>query len=380
MRWPAVLAAAVMLSTAAFGDGFPIGIKVASIQVTDNSVPVTLSPSTAPATVVIFISTKCPISNSYNERMSAIYHDYSSRSVQFVFVNANANETPEEIRGTRQGESVRVQGLQGHQRCPCRPVRRDGDSGSVRVQSGRSASISRPRGRCVERGSGAGARFAESDGRGARRAAGGIAEDEGVRLHYQARTQKHLKALLLISSFISTCRVHAADKLIPIDEAGVRKLIESRRGSVVLVSFWATWCEPCRAELPHIVALAERLRSKPFKLVIISADEPEQEMEAYRFLNSKKFSGTAYIKRAKSDENSSTAWILIGVARFPLSSSSIETAAESSPGSGKRPSRRSNCHPPFPFSRLTVSFRSRISSYWVLYYDKNSTMVLVAPT
>src|SRR5437660_830295 len=97
MRWLTTLTEIVILSAFAFGDGFPIGTKVPSIQVIENSVPVTLSAAAAPATVVIFISTKCPISNSYNERMSAIYRDYSSRGVQFAFVNANANETADEV-------------------------------------------------------------------------------------------------------------------------------------------------------------------------------------------------------------------------------------------------------------------------------------------
>src|SRR5215470_6863011 len=48
-------------------------------------------------TAVIFISAVCPISNDYNDRMGAIYRDYTSKSVQVVFVNANSNEKPEEV-------------------------------------------------------------------------------------------------------------------------------------------------------------------------------------------------------------------------------------------------------------------------------------------
>lgn len=42
-------------------------------------------------TVVGFISTQCPISNDYNERMIALYNDYGNR-VRFVFVNSNSTE------------------------------------------------------------------------------------------------------------------------------------------------------------------------------------------------------------------------------------------------------------------------------------------------
>jgi len=48
-------------------------------------------------TVVVFVATKCPISNGYNERMNAVYKDYTAKGVHFVFVNANNNEPPAEV-------------------------------------------------------------------------------------------------------------------------------------------------------------------------------------------------------------------------------------------------------------------------------------------
>ncbi len=44
-------------------------------------------------TVVTFISAQCPISNAFNDRMTALYNEYARKGVQFVFINANANET-----------------------------------------------------------------------------------------------------------------------------------------------------------------------------------------------------------------------------------------------------------------------------------------------
>jgi len=46
---------------------------------------------------VIFVSTSCPISNGYNDRMKAVYHDYSARGVHFIFINANNNEPAAEV-------------------------------------------------------------------------------------------------------------------------------------------------------------------------------------------------------------------------------------------------------------------------------------------
>ncbi len=45
------------------------------------------------------------------------------------------------------------------------------------------------------------------------------------------------------------------------------------RGKVVLVNFWATWCPPCRKEIPSLVKLQEKYRDKGFAVVGISMDE-----------------------------------------------------------------------------------------------------------
>ena len=45
----------------------------------------------------MFISAVCPVSNSYNIRMTDLYRDYSAKGVQFVFINSNQNEKPAEV-------------------------------------------------------------------------------------------------------------------------------------------------------------------------------------------------------------------------------------------------------------------------------------------
>ena len=59
---------------------------------------VSLAELKGPVTVVTFISTICPISNAYNDRMNALYKDYAAKGVKFIFVNANANESPSDVR------------------------------------------------------------------------------------------------------------------------------------------------------------------------------------------------------------------------------------------------------------------------------------------
>jgi peroxiredoxin len=49
-------------------------------------------------TALIFVSTRCPVSNNYNERMQKLAEDYRARGVAVVGINSNFEETPEEIR------------------------------------------------------------------------------------------------------------------------------------------------------------------------------------------------------------------------------------------------------------------------------------------
>ena len=49
------------------------------------------------ATIVMFISTECPVSNDYNERIVALHNDYKDQDVQFIGINSNKNEPVKEI-------------------------------------------------------------------------------------------------------------------------------------------------------------------------------------------------------------------------------------------------------------------------------------------
>ncbi len=53
------------------------------------------------------------------------------------------------------------------------------------------------------------------------------------------------------------------------------------RGKVVLVDFWATWCGPCRMEIPHVVNIYKKLHEKGFEIVGISLDSSKDKLVAY---------------------------------------------------------------------------------------------------
>jgi len=74
--------------------------------------------------------------------------------------------------------------------------------------------------------------------------------------------------------------------IVDLDEAAWEKVRAQQHGRVLLVDFWATWCDPCREEFPNLVRLHNNYRSRGLSVVAISMDEPETVSAIQRFLQS----------------------------------------------------------------------------------------------
>lgn len=89
-----LLLLAPLVATLLPAQEYQLGSRVGDFNLKDTSgAAVSFSSLRGDTTVVTFISVQCPVSNSYNERMVALYTDYAAKGVKFVFLNANSTET-----------------------------------------------------------------------------------------------------------------------------------------------------------------------------------------------------------------------------------------------------------------------------------------------
>ena len=59
---------------------------------------------------------------------------------------------------------------------------------------------------------------------------------------------------------------------------GTKWSLGANRGRVVVLNFWATWCEPCRTEVPYLVKIADEFGKPGVNVVGVSLDEPGSEI------------------------------------------------------------------------------------------------------
>jgi len=89
-------------------------------------------------------------------------------------------------------------------------------------------------------------------------------------------------AILLAAILPGACpNAHAADPAGLRDLEGRPTRIEDLRGSIVVLNFWATWCVPCREEMPLLSETQDRFGPRGVRVIGLSTDEPGRE-EAVR--------------------------------------------------------------------------------------------------
>lgn len=76
--------------------------------------------------------------------------------------------------------------------------------------------------------------------------------------------------------------------------------VRATKAPLILLNFWASWCQPCKAELPAIKALNEVYASHGLKVVLVSIDDPDDIAAAELFLKDNQLDFATFYKGAQS--------------------------------------------------------------------------------
>jgi peroxiredoxin len=79
------------------------------------------------------------------------------------------------------------------------------------------------------------------------------------------------------------------------DVDGKQVKLSDYKGKVVLLSFWATWCGPCKVEMKHLDEFQRDLRDEGFEVLSISSDDARTASQAKRYVKQKGFGFTALL-------------------------------------------------------------------------------------
>ncbi len=120
-----------------------------------------------------------------------------------------------------------------------------------------------------------------------------------------------IRALVLVLGLAATAEAQELKRLKP-DPAptleldaldGARHSLADYRGKAVLVNFWATWCEPCREEMPSLERLRKSLEGRGFAVLAVNVGEGPAA--ARRFLEQMPLGFTILMDR---DTRASRSW------------------------------------------------------------------------
>ena len=89
-------------------------------------------------------------------------------------------------------------------------------------------------------------------------------------------------------------RAHSPEDIVLTDQDGKPASLSQFHGKIVVLNFWATWCGPCRDEMPMLSKLAPRYAANDVVFLAASLDDAETQRKIPRFLEKKKITLNIY--------------------------------------------------------------------------------------
>jgi peroxiredoxin len=254
--------------------------------------------------VVVFTAVHCPTAEIYEARLTRLVADYRPKGVAFVVIQPNSPKALrlDEMGYTDVGDSLEDMKVRAAHRAFSFPFLYDGDTQQASRAYGPVATphvfvfdAARAlvyQGRIDSNPREAYAKVPDAKNAIDAALAGRPAPVEktptvGCSIKWLDKEALHDAEAKAIAQEPVTVEKIAPD--------AVKALRQNASGKTRLVNVWATWCAPCTAEFPDLLTTWRMYRRRPFELVTISLNYPDEEKGVRRFLESQHASSTNYI-------------------------------------------------------------------------------------
>jgi thiol-disulfide isomerase/thioredoxin len=81
------------------------------------------------------------------------------------------------------------------------------------------------------------------------------------------------------------------------------RIVAPKKGRVLLVNFWATWCDPCREEMPALVAVSKKVPAKDLAVVLLSVDSLKATPAVEKYLAKEKIPFVCWQAKSHDPQN-----------------------------------------------------------------------------
>ncbi len=245
------------------------------------------------ALVVIFTAVHCPTAEVYEGRIKKLIADYTPKGVAFVVIQPNSAKALrlDEMGYTDVGDSLEDMKVRADHRQFTFPFLYDGDTQEVAAKYGPTATphvfvfdekrTLRYQGRVDSNPREPYAKVPD-----AKNAIEAVLSGGTVPVEKTPTVGCSIK--WLDKATLHNAEAEAISKepvpLEKVDAAGIKGLRQNTTGKTLLVNFWATWCGPCTEEFPDLQNTYRMYRKRPFDLVTVSINYPDEEAAVRRFL------------------------------------------------------------------------------------------------
>jgi peroxiredoxin len=243
--------------------------------------------------VVIFTAVHCPTAEIYEHRIRQLVDDYRPRGVAFVVIQPNSAKALrlDEMGYTDLGDTLEDMKIRAAFRKFDYPFLYDGDTQEVARKYGPVATphvfvFDRQRMLRYEGRVDSNPREALAKVPDARNAIDAVLAGTPVPVEKTPTVGCSIKWLDKEALHDAEAKKIEAEPvtLEKVDAAGLATLRRNRTGKTLLVNFWATWCAPCTAEFPDLQKTYRMYRKRPFDMVTVSINYPDEEKGVRAFL------------------------------------------------------------------------------------------------